>query len=227
MSHLLTLQSIEPVTHDTHHLRFARPDGFDFTPGQAVDIALDRDGWRDEKRPFTMTSLPGEAHLDFVIKSYPDHDGVTEQIGQLMPGAQVTATDPWGAFENKGPGFIVAGGAGVTPFIAILKDHMRTHGSAEGFKLLFANKTARDVILRDTFVSMRGLETTFLVTDEDAPEDDGLHKGFLDRDTLAAELPEGCARAYVCGPPAMIEAVSDDLGALGVPGDAILTEDLD
>ena len=29
-----------------------RPDGFDFTPGQAVDLALDRDGWREEKRPF-------------------------------------------------------------------------------------------------------------------------------------------------------------------------------
>ena len=93
MSHTLTLKSIDAVTHDTYHLVFDRPDGFDFTPGQAVDLALDRDGWREEKRPFTFTSLPGDDDLEFVIKSYPDHDGVTEQIAK-RPGKQRSSTIP-------------------------------------------------------------------------------------------------------------------------------------
>lgn len=125
MSRKLTLQSIEPLTHDVHHLVFDKPEGLKFTPGQAIDMALDRDGWREEKRPFTFTSLPGEGTLEFVIKSYPEsadgHDGVTERIGKMQPGDTVLVEEPWGAIEDKGDGVFIAGGAGVTPFIAILR----------------------------------------------------------------------------------------------------------
>ena len=78
MTFKLTLKSIAPVTHDTWHLVFDRPEGFAFEPGQATHWALDKDGWRDEDRPFTMTSHPEAEIVEFVIKSYPDHDGVTE-----------------------------------------------------------------------------------------------------------------------------------------------------
>ena len=125
MTHTLTLQSISPVTHDTHHLVFDKPEGFSFTPGQAVDLSLDKDGWREEKRPFTFTSLPDEDTLQFVIKSYPEHDGVTEQIGKLQAGDKVLIEDPWGAIEDKGDGIFIAGGAGVTPFISILRKKLQ------------------------------------------------------------------------------------------------------
>ena len=44
MTHRLTLRRIEPVTHDVNRLVFDRPDGYDFTPGQATLMRLDRDG---------------------------------------------------------------------------------------------------------------------------------------------------------------------------------------
>ena len=65
MTRTLTLRSITPVTHDTNRLAFDRPDDLDYTPGQAAHVALDQDGWRDEVRSFTMTSLPGEDQLEF------------------------------------------------------------------------------------------------------------------------------------------------------------------
>ncbi|NIY97880.1 flavodoxin reductase, partial [Salipiger sp. HF18] len=136
MTRKLTLRSITAVTHDTHHLVFDRPDDFDFAPGQAVDMALDRDGWRESRHPFTMTSLPGEETLEFVIKSYPEdaegHEGMTARLGRMQPGDAVLVEDPWGAIQDEGDGVFIAGGAGVTPFISIPRKKLHERGTLEG-----------------------------------------------------------------------------------------------
>ncbi|SFL33952.1 hypothetical protein SAMN04488004_114101 [Loktanella salsilacus] len=43
MTHTLTLTAIAPVTHDTWHLTFDHPAGFQFEPGQATHWALESD----------------------------------------------------------------------------------------------------------------------------------------------------------------------------------------
>ncbi|SHH94803.1 flavodoxin reductase [Marivita hallyeonensis] len=222
MTHVLTLQSIEPVTHDTYHLVFNKPDGYDFTPGQACDFALARDGWRDKQRPFTFTGLPTEPTLEFVIKSYPDHDGVTEQIAGLQMTDQVEISDAWGAIEDKGPGTFIAGGAGVTPFIAILKRRLQTHGTLEDCRLVFSNKTEKDIILRDTFTSMPGLQRDFIVTDE---PDSEFHGKRIDKAYLKGLVEEMDGPFYICGPDQMVTDISDTLKELGVREDRIVTED--
>ena len=224
MTHTLTLRRIEPVTPDTHHLVFDRPEGFDFTPGQAVDLALDRDGWREEKRPFTFVNLPDAETLEFVIKSYPDHDGVTEQIGKMQPGDRVIVEDPWGAINDEGPGYFIAGGAGVTPFIAVLRKRLQDKGTLDGCTLIFTNQTEADIILRKEFEGMEGLRTLFTVTDEDAP---GLLGRTIDRDFLARVIEPDKGHFYVCGPEPMIADVTDALKALGVDEARIVVEDLD
>lgn len=224
MSHTLTLQKIEPVTPDTHHLVFDKPEGFDFTPGQAVDLALDRDGWRDEKRPFTFVSLPQEKTLDFVIKSYPGHDGVTEQIGKLQPGDRVTIDDPWGVIKDEGPGTFIAGGAGVTPFIAVLRERLEANGTLEGCTLIFSNSTEKDIILRETFEGMKGLRCVFTVTDQDNAS---VETRRIDRDFLSDHVDPAQGTYYVCGPEPMIDDVVSALSSLGVEDERIVTEDLD
>lgn len=224
MPQTLTLKSIEPVTHDVNHLVFEKPEGFEFTPGQAVDMALDKDGWREEKRPFTFTSLPDEDTLDFVIKSYPDHDGVTEQIGKLQPGDTVLADDPWGAIADKGPGWFIAGGAGVTPFIAILRKRLRDHGTLEGSTLIFSNKTERDIILRKDFEEMKGLTCIFIVTDD---TDSPLYSSEIGKEMLAEHVMPGEGKCYVCGPDAMLDDISGALKEIGVSEDDIVTEEFD
>jgi len=222
MTHRLTLKKITPVTHDTHHYVFDRPDGFDFKPGQATLMALDRDGWRDEGRPFTFTSLPEEPDLEFVIKSYPDHDGVTTRLADLQPGDTVLVSDVWGAIQDKGDGVFVAGGAGVTPFIAILRARLRDKGNLEGNTLIFSNATEKDIILRDTFENMPGLTCHWTVTDE---PDSPLAHGQIDRPMLEQFVTPGRDVAYVCGPDPMIDAVRDALCNMGVSTDEIVTED--
>lgn len=221
MADNLTLRKIEPVTHNTHHLVFDRPEGFDFDPGQAIEMTLQKDGWRGEGRPFTPVSLPGEDSLEFVIKSYPDHDGVTEQIGQMQVGDTVSIEGPFGEMRDKGPGVFIAGGAGVTPMIALLRKRLRDHGSLDESTLVFSNKAEADIIWRDKLSAMPGLTVAYVVSEEAG---ETVPKRALDRDYLRQFIAPG-TRCYLCGPPPMMSAVQAELEALGVERDNLIADD--
>ena len=224
MTQTLTLHAIEKVTPDVNRLTFTMPKGMRYRPGQAFDVALDKEGWRDEKRPFTPTSLPSEGKLEFTIKSYPDHDGVTEQIGKMQPGDRIIVDEPWGAISDEGAGWFIAGGAGVTPFIAIMRQRLADKGTLEGCELIFSNNTEADIIYREEFEGMPGLSTYFTVTDQKKAE---VHTGQIDKALLKDRIKPGKGKCYVCGPDAMIEEIVTALKDLDVPEDDIVIEQFD
>lgn len=221
MSHRVEIRDVANVTHNVRRLRVERPDGLEFRPGQAAEVAVDADGWRAEKRPFTFTSLPDEEGLEFTIKIYPDHDGVTDRIGTLSAGDALLVGDPWGTITYKGPGVFIAGGAGVTPFVAILRD-LNRRGAIGGHTLLFSNKAERDIILRDEFEAMRGLHCVFTLTGEDAER---LEHGRIDRDFIARHVKDFEQHFYVCGPDAMVDDVKAVLNDLGADAEGVVFEE--
>ncbi|PJE30246.1 hypothetical protein SAMN06297129_0902 [Pseudooceanicola antarcticus] len=221
MSHLLTLQTRQRLTPDTQAYTFTRPEGLSFAPGEATELSLLREGWRDKGRPFTFTSLPDAPEIQFVIKSYDDHDGVTRQMASLSSGEMALVTEPFGALQDQGPGTFLAAGAGITPFLAILRN--RAAGQRlDGSRLIYTNKTTSDIILRDELSSMPGLTTHFTVTDE---EDAPVETARIDKDWLADRLEDVSGRFYLCGPPGFVDAMRDALRSLGAAGDQIQTED--
>jgi ferredoxin-NADP reductase len=220
MTQELTLHSKQALTPDTHRYVFGKPDGLDFQPGQAAELTLMKDGWRDEARPFTFTSLPADDRLEFVIKSYPEHEGMTEQLAKLEPGARVQMDAPFGAISDHGPGVFIAAGAGITPFIPILAQH-----HAEGkmdCTLLFSNKTPADIILRDHWEEMNGLKTVFTVTDDDASD---LPNAMIDKGFLQNHLSRFDQTFYLCGPRGFVKDVRKALKSLGADADKIVTEE--
>ncbi|MEF2559264.1 FAD-binding oxidoreductase [Aurantimonas sp. C2-5-R2] len=219
MKFRMTLNHIEPVTHDTHHLVFDRPEGFEYSPGQGVELRLLKDGWEDEGRPFTPVTLPHEPTLEFVIKSYPDHHGVTEQIGVMKAGDEVEIKGPFGAISDQGPGVFIAGGAGITPMIAVLRKRLHDHGTLAGSTLVFANKTEADIIWRERFEAMKGLRTVFVVDEPGA----GVPQQRLDRDYLR-QFVEANRLCYLCGPPSMMDEARQALHDLGIKDDHIVEE---
>src|SRR5687768_11837664 len=121
MNFVTNILTISEVTHDVRCIRVGKPAGYSFVPGQATELSINKIGWRDQKRPFTFTSLDEDPYLEFTIKCYEDHDGVTAEVRHLAAGDELIIGDPWGAIEYKGRGCFIAGGAGITPFLAIIK----------------------------------------------------------------------------------------------------------
>ena len=117
----------------------------------------------------------------------------------------------------------IAGGAGITPFIAVLKRRLQTHGTLEDCQLVFSNKTEKDIILRDAFNSMPGLTCHFVVTDE---PDSEFARDRIDKHYLAPIVAEADGPFYVCGPEPMIDDITTALKDLDVSEDRIVTEDL-
>jgi len=199
------------VTHNVRHYRVERPKGYSFSPGQASEVSIDRDGWRDEKRPFTFTGLPGDETLEFTIKSYFDHTGVTNELWSLGAGDRLILRDVWGTIQYKGPGTFIAGGAGVTPFIAILRN-LEATGKLEGNRLIVSNRTEKDIILRDEFEAMKGLEVIWTVTDDPKSRllQERIDAGFLKR-----HVGNFDGNFYICGPDDMVKDLRRQLEEAG------------
>lgn len=220
MSSTVKILSIEPVTHNVRRYRVEKPKGFGFAPGQATDLSLDREGWRDKKNPFTFTSLNEWPELEFTIKSYTDRPGVTNALGGFVAGDGLILRDPWGTITYKGPGTFIAGGAGVTPFIAILRQ-LNTHGGLAGNRLIVSNRTERDIILRDEFEAMAGLDVLWTVT-EDAKSK--LLQERIDEAFLQRHVTDFGGHFYLCGPDQMVKDARHTLAQLGAKTDSVTFE---
>ena len=218
--HVVQILSTENVTHNVKHFKLSKPDSYHFTPGQATDIVINLPGWKEERRPFTFTSLSDWDYLEFTIKIYDDHDGVTNQLGKLKAGDELILHDVWGAIQYKGEGVFIAGGAGVTPFIAILRQ-LYKDGKLGNNKLIFSNKTSKDIILKEEFEKMLGDHFINTLTQEKTEIYDNRK---IDESYLKEKINDFSQYFYICGPDAMIESVSKDLQKLGVHESKIVIE---
>ena len=108
---IVKILSIVQVTHDVRRFQLEKPEGYTFKPGQATDVSINRPTLKNEKRPFTFTSLNSSDYLEFTIKIYTDHNGITNELGKLKPGAELIVRDVWGDISYKGEGVFIAGGA--------------------------------------------------------------------------------------------------------------------
>jgi ferredoxin-NADP reductase len=224
MSHTVTIRNIEPVTHDVKRFRFDKPERFNFSPGQATEVGIDKEGWRDKKHPFTFTSLAGDPDLEFTIKIYEDRNGLTNELNKLHVGDRLIIREPWGTIQYKGPGVFLAGGAGVTPFIAILRSVYQDEEEMQSNKLIFSNKTEQDVILADEFESMLGPDFISVITDE--PTDKYIYlDGFIDKAFLEDQIDNFDQPFYVCGPPPFIDAMMGYLKELGADAESLVFEE--
>ena len=196
MEKVVKIKSIGQVTHDVKQFIVERPEGYEFTPGHATEISINQEEWKDEKRPFTFTSLNEE-------------------------GDELIVRDTWGAIEYKGPGYIIAGGAGITPYISMLRD-LKKKDKLAGMNLFFSNKTDKDIILKEELDSMLGENATYVITDQ---EDTKHTNAYLNEEFLKSNISDLSKQFYVCGPPEMTEEINKTLKNMGADNDAVQLDD--
>ena len=218
--YIVKIQSIKHITHDVLQLVTEKPENYNFTPGQATHIAINKPGWKAKRNPFTFTCLPEDAFLEFTIKTYPAHKGVTNELLKLKEDDELILEEVFGAISYKGEGVFIAGGAGVTPFISIFRD-LHAKNKVGNNTLIFANKTKADILLEKEFTDLLGKNFINVLSGE---KTDGYANGQITEDFLKAYVNSTTQHVYVCGPPPMMEAVQKQLLNLHIPKKVIVVE---
>lgn len=218
--HIVKIISIEPLTHDVKRFTVEKPRGYQFKPGQATEVLINTTELKNEKSPFTFTSLNDDEYLEFTIKIYNSHNGLTKELGKLKTGDELIIRDAWGAIEYKGEGVFLAGGAGVTPFIAILR-YLHQKNEINGNKLIFTNKTESDIILHKELNKILGKNFINTLTKE---KKDGYENRLIDYTFLKEKIDNFKQHFYVCGPPPFVKDVSNALEKLGAKTDNVIME---
>ena len=218
---IVKIKSINHATHDVLHIITEKPSGLQFEPGQATEIFINEKGWENEGRPFTFTCTPKDDYLEFMIKTYPEHAGVTNKLLELKQGDDLIINDIFGAIAYKGEGTFIAGGAGITPFISILRD-LKLKNDIGDNKLIFANKMKSDIILEDEFHKILGDNFINILSRE---KTENYAQGYITQDFLKKNAVSLNSYFYVCGPPPMMYAVLKELKDLKVDKRYIITEE--
>lgn len=220
MAQLVKIKTVEHITHDVVKIIAQKPTKLDYKPGQAVDISINKLGWEEKRRAFTFTSLPDDENIEFTIKTYPSHHGVTEQLLTVSTNDELIIQEPFGDISYKGEGIFIAGGAGVTPFIAIFKQ-LEKENKVGNNKLIFANKTKADIIQADKFKKLLGNNFINILSGENL---EGYENGYITAELIKKHIDNKNSYFYLCGPEPMMQAVGKQLTSLGISDDYIVKE---
>ncbi len=219
-TYLSRIISTEYLTPDVIQLRIEKPDDFNFIPGQAVDIAINKPRWKEKARPFTITSIPQHNYLEFIIKSYTAKNGMTKAVSDLVIGDELIIGQPWGALQFKTPGLFIAAGTGITPFISMFR-MLSLRGQLFGNRLLVANRRLCDIIHKEELANYFPDDFHSILSEEKLS---GHRSGFISKELVSELLPPVNSSIYLCGPLVMMQATLEYLSDLGVPKDCIVTE---
>jgi ferredoxin-NADP reductase len=202
------IKAIDWLAHNVIQLEVPKPTEFEFNVGDAVEIKVNN----QEPGPFTITNLPGEGRLEFVIRVYAEHHGKTEALSRLKPGDEISFTEPFNTFQPQKRAVFLAGGTGITPFISIMR-YMQKQDTLTDCFLFFSNKTRKDLFLEEELTDMLGDHfQNIIANDKDDPD----YYGNIDEAWLKAHIDDLSRPVLVCGPPAFNEAMEKALKSIGV-----------
>jgi ferredoxin-NADP reductase len=218
--HIIKVINTAFVTHNVKRFTLQKPEGYTFISGQATDVSINKPGLEDDLHPFTFTCLNSDDHLEFTIKIYKGHNGFTEKLLDINTGDELIIHEVFGAINFKGPGLFIAGGAGLTPFISILRQ-LKKDGQLAGNKLLFANHTEDDIIINDELNEMLGERHIDIIAEPKSGKP-GKH---IDKNLLTQHLMDNSHYYYICGPDPFVAQIKTDLVDLGVPTEQIVIEE--
>lgn len=194
------------------HLQLEPVDeAISFKPGQFGFLSLKEEGLR-EPHPFTIASGQG-GHMHFVIRDLGDY---THRLLQLTKeGMYADVYAPYGRFERRVTGrreVWIAGGVGISPFIAWLTDPSAER--APPATLFYFFTPGREFPSVRRIEQLAAASATEVIPISAGPSD----PAFVQRlESIVAEVgPERVEIAF-CGPKGLLEHVRSVMARLGIP----------
>lgn len=202
-----------------------------FRAGQFVwmTLAPHRPPFHDH--PFSIASAPADLpHLRLLINEVGD---CTRTFERIAPGTRIAIDGPHGSFivpPDKAPVLLIAGGVGIAPLLGMIEE-AAANGDPRAFRLLYAARGQSDLVCLDRLRDLQAsLDLSIRCLVDAGPREEQIGKGPLQvshiRDFVDGVNTQD-AVALVCGPPPMMEVVTDALLEAGVRKNAILYERFD
>lgn len=218
-----TVAGVEALSDTSFRLRVTLPAALPFLPGQYVNVQVPG---TTATRAYSFSSHPQALEASFLIRNIP-RGLMSGYLARAKAGDRMDLTGPMGAFYLRPvtrPQVFLAGGTGLAPFLSML-EQIATTGTDQPIRLFYAVTRDADLVELDRLNSLAGLIPSLdIVTIVAAPESDHPRRGYVTDHLSAADLWNGAADVYLCGPPPMVEAVRAHMAGLGVTPASFLFE---
>jgi ferredoxin-NADP reductase len=196
--------------------------------GQYLCLKFDING-RKVSRPFSISSPPRLSYqnnrIQFTLKTQPGDEAYIHIWDTWKEGQRLTVELPFGNFyysKIRDAAHVVgiAGGSGVIPFRSIIAD-MPVSGRPEGLTLLYASRTAGDILFKDELENLAAesggrIRIVHVLAEADASW--AGEKGIVNAELIKKLIQDyKDASFYVCGSAVFCNAVKGELDSLDIP----------
>jgi len=212
---------VVPETARVKTIRLDVPGWPGHLPGQHVDIRLTAEDGYQAQRSYSIASEPGADHLELTVERIEDGEVSPYLADELRPGDVFELRGPIGGYfvwepSRGGPLLLVAGGSGVVPLRAMLRQ-LAAGESEDIATLVYSSRSWGDVIYREELEGLdRRVRIVHTLT-RSQPDGWSGYARRVDAAMLSDVGPPASERphVYVCGPTPFVEAVSTALVGLG------------
>jgi len=187
-----------------------------FLPGQYVNLKVPGS---DQSRAYSFSSLQKDGEVSFLIRNVPGGLMSSFLTSLAKAGDRMSLAGPLGSFylrPIRRPLLLLAGGTGLAPFTAML-EKIAEQGSEHPVHLIYGVSNDFDLVELDRLQDLAACIPNFTFSACVAnPDSQYPQKGYVTQHIAPRHLNDGDVDVYLCGPPPMVEAVSQYLREQGI-----------
>jgi ferredoxin-NADP reductase len=230
---IATVAAITDETPTVRSFTLTVPDWPGHRAGQHIDLRLTAEDGYSVQRSYSIASAVAAGTIDITVERIDDGEVSPFLHDVVVVGDRLELRGPIGGYfvwepALDGPLFLVAGGSGVVPLMAMVRERDRARVETRT-RLLFSSRHYEEIIYREELdrlaASSRGFEVIHALTRSRPDGWMGYDRRIDDRIIGEVLEPLGSrARVYICGPTALVETAANAMLRLGLPPDRVRTE---
>ena len=207
-----TVSRIEQLTPTIKGLFIELDEPIHFQAGQYINLELPEG---IGSRAFSLANVPGQGReVELNIRLVPGGAGTTWLHESLKVGDRITLSGPYGRFfvrkSAQSPMIFMAGGSGLSSPRSMILD-LLAEGCTHPITLVYGQRSRAELYYHDEFLALAETHPNFhyvpALSDEPAGSDWDGFRGYV-HEAAAAHFDNDFRghKAYLCGPPMMIDA---------------------